>query len=352
MCTFDTSSTAGAVLVALDGASALASSDGRYELKWEPPQPALGQPAGRLAFSDRRALSTLWAASVPGGSPTGSVRLTLTQHGELKLNDGFNNLLWSNGMAGVGTKPYCLRMVDGNLLVTDARNGTSWLAPATCSNAQQGTRVVLKEWAQCGGESCSDVNVGNNLPCSDGPYPYSCCPAGFQCLRNDRYLWQCRPSRALDMCVGVKAIPAGQACGGLIKCGVDGACAGACCQDGSFCSRQSSSSWACKALPKEQRLQRSSLQFQATGWDPPPAPKHAAATVARRPPRPPPPAMPPPAKKAVSRPRPPPPQPPPLAKKKVAQQMPRPAPPPQKLAAAGVRRRPSPGASTAGTAGR
>jgi hypothetical protein len=294
-------------------------------------------------------MSALWAANVANAATSGNVRLTLTQHGELKLTDTFNNLLWSNGMAGVGSRPYCLRMVDGNLLVTDARNGTNWLAPATCANGQQGTRIVLQEWAQCGGESCSAVNVGNNLPCSDSPYPYSCCPAGFQCLRNDRFLWQCRPGRALDMCLGPRTVPAGQPCGGLAKCGLDGACAGACCQAGSFCARQSNATWTCKPLPGELKLQRSALTFQATGWLPPPGAKLSAATVAKRSPRPPPPAMPPPARKAASRPRPPPPrpppspQPPPPAAKTLKKQM----PPPLRVAAAGARR-PAAAAAAAG----
>jgi hypothetical protein len=243
MCTGNTSSGSSACSITFTDGTAYVDNSGRYELRWD------ANPYAQLAFVDKATRGVLWA-HVTQTAVKEPVRLTLTQLGNVRLVDAYGNLLWNSNTAGVGTRPYCLHIIDGNLLALDSKNGSVWLAPATCPGGPE-QRITLGEWTQCGGTQCAPINRDRNLPCEDAPLPYSCCPTGWQCLRaGGPLVWQCQPTRALDMCtLGPKLLPLGSLCGGTSKCGYDGVCGGVCCRDGTYCAREDASRRLCTALP-------------------------------------------------------------------------------------------------------
>jgi hypothetical protein len=221
-----------------EGRSALSTSDGRYELRWD-------KGFQTLAFKDKAAMQVLWSVlvRVPAAAP---VRLTMASSGELLLVDAAAQLLWSSGSKGVGRPPHVLQILDGSLLVADSTGATTWLANATCPAGTQ-----LGAWAQCGGTSC---RAGTSFPCNDAQYPGTCCPAGWQCQRQAAASWRCMPTAALGRCMGAKTLPVGQLCGGTAACAADATCStSTCCVAGSVCQRRSAARWECTALPAQPR---------------------------------------------------------------------------------------------------
>jgi hypothetical protein len=245
ICTSNISTSSGAASLSFSNGVGFVDNSKRYELRWD------ANPYAQLAFVDRAGDSVLWS-HVTQTAVKEPAKLTLTQFGNLRLTDAYGNLLWASNTTNVGQKPYCLHIVDGNLLVVDSKNSTTWIAPQICPGGPE-QRIKLTEWAQCGGTRCGLINRERNLPCENGPLPYSCCPTGWQCLPgngSNPEVWQCQPTRALDMCtLGPAILPAGQLCGGFTKCGFDGVCGGVCCKGGTYCLRESDSKRVCTALP-------------------------------------------------------------------------------------------------------
>jgi hypothetical protein len=212
----------------------MVTSDGRYELRWDP-------AFKTLSFKDRQALQTIWAALVRSAL-TPPVRLLIAGSGELQLEDAAGQRLWSSNTRGAGRPPHALQILDGSLRISDSTGATTWLANATCP---AGTR--LEPWAACGGAVCPG---GSPHLCRDAPHQGTCCPTGWQCQRQSAARWWCAPTAALGRCSGARTIATGAACGGTAACGLDAPCTTTtCCVAGSVCQRLGSARWECVAVP-------------------------------------------------------------------------------------------------------
>jgi hypothetical protein len=199
---------------------------------------------GRLVLASLATGTVLWSPELRATPrPGGPHQLQLGASGELQLRSA-GVVTWAAGTGGRARGPVRLTLKGPELALADlATNRTLWVAPVQCGRFGG---IQLRAYGQCGGAApAAEAGIRAAVHAADAPYSGACCPTGFQCSRESSRRWSCEQRTPLDRCSGPRSLELSAPCGGLNLCGLDSACSGLCCREGSYCQRSSAFTWSC-----------------------------------------------------------------------------------------------------------